>query len=448
MIKSLVFLALVLSYSSSYAVNELRISLVGNSAVGKTALLDHLRGREFIENSIFSGGIDFTIAKSVVDLEDVEFVVFDTPGLPYYRDSILPIIRNNLDGAIIVFDLTKFDSLTSIKSWTNFVYKISKKDIPIVIIGNKADNKKQRIIGEDISETFAKYNLKYMETSAKDGPGIYPALAYIGKNSRKRFKSIRSLSLPISLDEEIYFKGIEPNPIEMLMFLLDKKNNPHKFETSLSDYFFQDQLSHQHLINNALTERLENYTAFCLNNISKIRKLEHKMTKITHYRIFSFIVSLGINLSFESKELFELLYQKLQRQDLEFLNKILIEWDELIDREFAQKFYLMEYLKVENDFHLLLSSARKISYEILGCSRWADELGVEEQLLLMNLENLETKSLQRIVSKLRNSPDGIDIVQDILDHSEDIDSPYFRSGGRYASLSDLVCTYIKEPNFD
>ncbi|NRA46735.1 MAG: hypothetical protein HRU09_17435 [Oligoflexales bacterium] len=141
-------------------------------------------------------------------------------------------------------------------------------------------------------------------------------------------------------------------------------------------------------------------------------------------------------------------YENLKQQDLQYLCKILMQWDSLISSEYQDYFYLMDYLKVENDFQLLLSSARKISYEIHQCSQWGDEKGVDVQDLLMNLENLSTSSLQRIVSRLRKSPDGKAIVRDILAHSNDIDSPYFRSGGRYSNLSDLVCEFIKEPTFD
>ncbi|MFK7823946.1 MAG: Rab family GTPase [Oligoflexales bacterium] len=417
MTKFLLFLGLILFCTRAKAISELRITMLGDSAVGKTALLEQLRGRKFDEKLIFSMGIDFATTKAVINLEDVRFITYDTWGIPYYRDSISITIKNNLDGALIVFDLTEPSSLENIDVWIDIIRTISKKT-PIVLIGNKADNKKSRLVDRKIAERFARsYGLKYYETSAKNGPGLVEPLAYLAKKLDKRTKSVPSLSLPISRDEEIYFKDIEANPIEMLMYLLDNKNNPHKFETNLSDYFFQDQLSHQHLISNIMENKLENYTAFCLKNISKIRKLEHKMSKINHYRIFSFIVSLGINLSFESKELFDLLYENLQKDDLKYLSKILLQWDELIGTEFKKKIYLMEYLKVENDFQLLLSSVRKISYEILNCSRWGDELNVEEQELLMTLENLTTTSLQRIVGKLRNSPDGKEIVQDILNHS-------------------------------
>ena len=446
--KFFLVLCFVCFNTAAYAAKELRISIVGDSAVGKTALLDQLRGRDFNENTMISVGIDYTTLKSVVGLEDIRFVVFDIPGAPYFRNSVSRIVKNNLDGALIVFDLTNMESFLNVQMWIRKIRSISPKT-PIILIGNKADYEEDRVFTHQLIELTRKNGIEYFETSAKTGPGLREPLKQLARRARNsHHDSIRNISTPQSLDEDIYFKALDHSPLDMLNHLFTGRSELANVEASLSDYFFHEQLSHQHLINNALAGKLKNYISFCLKNISEVRKLEHKMTKITHYRIFSFIVSLGINLSIDSEDLFELLYNNLQKQDLQYLCKILFHWDSLINSEYKDDFYLMDYLKVENDFQLLLSSAKKISYEILNCSRWGDEQEMDVQELLMSLENLSTISLQRIVKRLRSSPDGETIVGDIIEKSQDIDSPFFRSGGRYASLSDLICEFIKEPRFE
>ena len=95
--KFFLVLCFVCFNTAAYAAKELRISIVGDSAVGKTALLDQLRGRDFNENTMISVGIDYTTLKSVVGLEDIRFVVFDIPGAPYFRNSVSRIVKNNLE---------------------------------------------------------------------------------------------------------------------------------------------------------------------------------------------------------------------------------------------------------------------------------------------------------------------------------------------------------------
>lgn len=294
MMKLFFILGLVFFETASFAISELRVSLVGDSAVGKTALIEALRGNKFPEVSVMSVGLDYAFYKGVVDLEDIDFMIVDTPGASYFRNSISPLIRNYLDGVLIVFDVFDYDSFKNVEVWIKHVRSLAN-GTPIVIVGNKTEYIENRAVDKDTAQQFAnKHGLEYFEASAKKGPGLEEPLKHLARfSSTKKNSKIRGLYLPISSDEDIYFDGIDKNFIDLLKMLLDMDKKPESHDFSFSNYFFQDQLSHQHLIN--MAERLDRHIAFCLKNIREIKKLEHKISKITHYRIFSFMVSLAIN---------------------------------------------------------------------------------------------------------------------------------------------------------
>ena len=48
-------------------------------------------------------------------------------------------MRHNLQGALVVYDITDPESFTKMNQWVVELKKMIAQDIPIVIAGNKAD---------------------------------------------------------------------------------------------------------------------------------------------------------------------------------------------------------------------------------------------------------------------------------------------------------------------
>ena len=169
------------------------------------------------------------------------------------------------------------------------------------------------------------------------------------------------------------------------------------------------------------------------------------------YRFFSFVLSLSLNLSLYSPQIASLLYEEWAFADLQNLQKLLQNWQEqlavLSSKEAGRPSEMMEYLKSENDFLMLVDATRQLTFKVLGCSQWAEEQPVEHQFFLMDLNNMSIDALRRIVGSLRDNQDHTAILEGILAGSGDKDSPFYRYGGRYASLSELVLSSIREPHF-
>ena len=150
---------------------EYKIILVGDSGVGKTSILKKFINNEFNEDIKCTINIDFFSKSIKIDKNlYTNLKIYDTAGQEKYR-ALIKQYYQGTDGIILVFDLTKENSFNKLKSWINEVSDNTEK-AQIILVGNKADLI-ERKIDEETAENFAKQrDIKYIETSAKEGTNI------------------------------------------------------------------------------------------------------------------------------------------------------------------------------------------------------------------------------------------------------------------------------------
>ena len=168
----------------------LKLLLLGDSSVGKTSILLKYISNKFDESSISTVGVDYM--DKIIDYNKfkIKLQIWDTSGEEKFR-TITKNFYRNADGLLVVFDLTKKESYDHIKSWINEAKENNDK-LKTILIGNKLDLKDERIVTIDVAKQFAeKNNLKYIETSAKDGTNINESfqaiidLLFDGKSSEE-----------------------------------------------------------------------------------------------------------------------------------------------------------------------------------------------------------------------------------------------------------------------
>ena len=150
---------------------EYKIILVGDSGVGKTSILKKFINNEFNEDIKCTIDIDSLYKSIKIDKNlYTKLKIYDTAGQEKYR-SLIKKYYQGTDGIILVFDLTNENSFNKLKSWINEVSDNTEK-AQIILVGNKADLI-ERKIDEETAENFAKQrDMKYIETSAKEGTNI------------------------------------------------------------------------------------------------------------------------------------------------------------------------------------------------------------------------------------------------------------------------------------
>ena len=168
----------------------LKLLLLGDSSVGKTSILLKYISNKFDESSISTVGVDYM--DKIIDYNKfkIKLQIWDTSGEEKFR-TITKNFYRNADGLLVVFDLTKKESYDHIRSWINEAKENNDK-LKTLLIGNKLDLKDERIVAIDVAKQFAeKNNLKYIETSAKDGTNINESfqaiidLLFDGKSSEE-----------------------------------------------------------------------------------------------------------------------------------------------------------------------------------------------------------------------------------------------------------------------
>ncbi|CAL4107460.1 unnamed protein product, partial [Meganyctiphanes norvegica] len=110
-----------------------------------------------------------------VSFMDVFFVIFttkrthqiwDTAGQERFR-SMAPMYYRGSNAAILVYDITNYNTFTDIYSWVNELRKRVDPDLMLVVVGNKSDLSEQRAVTRATAEEYAQsIGASFFETSA------------------------------------------------------------------------------------------------------------------------------------------------------------------------------------------------------------------------------------------------------------------------------------------
>lgn len=170
------------------------ILLIGDSTVGRTSIRRAWMGKHFIKSHLTTIGASIEKKTMTLDGWTINVTLTDLGGQDFYSELRRNFYRN-IDGAVIVFDLTKPDTFRRIDYWVKEFYRESKKLVPFILVGNKYDLP-NRVIPKDkgviLSEKFSKmtmpnFKVRYLESSAKSGKDINEIFDTIGREI-KSFK--------------------------------------------------------------------------------------------------------------------------------------------------------------------------------------------------------------------------------------------------------------------
>ncbi len=151
--------------------------VVGDGGVGKTALTIRFSQGFFAEDYKMTIGVDFKVKTiTVYDPNGnpirAKLQIWDTGGQERFA-SIRPMYYRGALGALLIFDLTSYESFEHLPRWIEEIRANTSTEIPLLLVGNKSDLEESRAVSpEEINEFTQKFNLFYMETSAKTGAGV------------------------------------------------------------------------------------------------------------------------------------------------------------------------------------------------------------------------------------------------------------------------------------
>jgi len=165
------------------AILPLKCVLLGETAVGKTCLIDRFVNNKFKPNFV-STMVGCYSSKDIFYEKlnrKIKFEIWDTAGQEDYR-SINKIFYQNASVAILVFDITRKGTFEELKNyWYREVRDNSPQDCIIAIAANKSDLYEYEEVSNEEGKQFAeKEKILYKQTSAAKGIGINELFEEIG----------------------------------------------------------------------------------------------------------------------------------------------------------------------------------------------------------------------------------------------------------------------------
>ena len=170
-----------------------RICLIGNICVGKTSLLARYADNSFKESYANTIGVDFRVI--TLKYKDIiaKVHIWDTAGNERFKSITINYYRSS-HGFIYVYDITSKESFENLDMWINLTNENCGTNAINFLVGNKSDLEKEREVSKEEGEEFAKkYDLIFIETSAKNNDNVgklfefftYKLIEYYQKNTDK-----------------------------------------------------------------------------------------------------------------------------------------------------------------------------------------------------------------------------------------------------------------------
>ena len=166
------------------SVKAIKVALLGDSTVGKTAICNSLMNIEFSQDMLSTIGSDRLETKfPLKNGTEIKLILWDTAGQERFRSVALKAIKA-VQGIVIVFDVTLKKSFQNIDLWLEEI-KNNFNNPSLVLFGNKVDMDKEKweVTKEEAEQYAKKMNLQYFETSAKTKKGLNEGFSYIVNES-------------------------------------------------------------------------------------------------------------------------------------------------------------------------------------------------------------------------------------------------------------------------
>jgi small GTP-binding protein len=186
---------------SGQEIPEIKVILLGETAVGKTSIIKRYHEGQFDEfesSSITMSYVDKTIE---IDNEKYKLIIWDTIGQETYR-SISKLFLNESKIVILVYSIESKSSFTNLDFWYNLYLEELGKEVILGIAGNKADLYLNQQVPFDEGKKFAEERgAIFAEISAKTNKESIDHFmmdlikAYLSKGKKEKLEAKKGIKL-------------------------------------------------------------------------------------------------------------------------------------------------------------------------------------------------------------------------------------------------------------
>ncbi|KAK8882210.1 GTP binding [Tritrichomonas musculus] len=159
-----------------------KVVLIGDAEVGKTCIIENLKGNPFqhYSNTVSCGE---SIIEKKIEGVNIKFNFWDTAGQEMYQ-ALTPQCIRNADITFLVFDLTKESTMVNLQYWLQIAQEENADNI-IYMVGCKRDLAEEQNLRQVNYDTARRFidtlkcdkKIKYCEVSAKTGQNLTTLLS-------------------------------------------------------------------------------------------------------------------------------------------------------------------------------------------------------------------------------------------------------------------------------
>ena len=152
---------------------DCKITLVGDSGVGKSSIIGRFVTGIFIKDMSSTAGLNYSQKLYEKDGKKVNLNLWDTAGQEKFRSLGRNFYKDSYI-IIIVFDITNRMSFINAKEvWYNEIKNYGEKYNFLSLVGNKSDKYEEEEVTDEEAISFAKeIDAKFFLVSAHTGDGI------------------------------------------------------------------------------------------------------------------------------------------------------------------------------------------------------------------------------------------------------------------------------------
>ena len=146
-----------------------KVAMVGDSQVGKTSLMERFCEATFDETQLHTQGVNFMERSVTLSGQDVTFSIWDIGGHTD-SESMLPLVCNDAAALLLLFDLTRPETLDAIRDWHRKARALNKCAMPF-LVGCKYD----LLLEQPVEEQLHMVSIARRFAAAVDAPLIFCA---------------------------------------------------------------------------------------------------------------------------------------------------------------------------------------------------------------------------------------------------------------------------------
>ncbi len=157
--------------------------------MGKTALAQRYLTGLFADNTRITIGVEFHVKDVQLAGKKVKLQIWDFGGEERFR-FLLPSYCKGANGGLFMFDVTNPKTLIHLDPWMDVLRGATGANIPILMVGTKADLAEKRAVESKEAMAVAKSHkfAGYAEVSAKTGANVEGTFETITKVMLSRMK--------------------------------------------------------------------------------------------------------------------------------------------------------------------------------------------------------------------------------------------------------------------